>query len=30
MTAPTFDINAAIHVLRERQDLLGKNGILTP
>jgi putative transposase len=30
MTAPTFDINAAIQALREGQDLTGKDGILTP
>lgn len=30
MTTPTFDINAAIQVLREGKDLTGKDGILTP
>jgi hypothetical protein len=30
MTAPTFDINAAIQALREGKDLTGKDGILTP
>jgi len=30
MTMPTFDINAAIQVLREGKDLTGKDGILTP
>lgn len=30
MTAPTFDINAAIQALCEGQDLTGKDGILTP
>jgi hypothetical protein len=30
VTAPTFDINAAIQALREGQDLTGKDGILTP
>lgn len=30
MTKPTFDMDAALKVLREGQDLTGKDGILTP